>query len=677
MLGFMEPPQMFSTRKRRFGKSFFSPVEPLDSDDDEGESPEQGEGKRPDERTGLLEGSDGRTARACHAGASRCRRGLAAYFNDEPREESTWFKAVTRIFSRSAAYRFSGRGHHAKQFDVQLVPLAPASTSDGSSSDAPPDATSAADVFRALCSLAAINAADFAARDATASSRDSKRRSHAAANNSSNGKRLAENATYYGGIDTDPSPAALAHVRRSSAITAHDFLVGHGISFIEKASAAEWASATVVNAVGDEVESDDNELTSFTPVVVADLDLIKNRADIWTALINAQPPDGRTLRVARGFLAWNMFYLFAMSIMSNYVTLTRTVGCAIAILSHLGMWLFFLLPPLQYYVFTRTDSLVAILRVPDAQKAANQQATVVVQTGDAVQDVDDQVVVTSVPSEFGDDHSAIQAGSINKGSLAVVEYDHRAAAGAPATATAAPPAGVQSKDLVFPRPLAQPFLTSIRGPDLWLFWLGLAGIFGTGPVVVQNAEQMYTALAGPTAPAKGATLVISLIGVGTAFGRAGFALLESQLLSPRRMTATLMLPLPSLIAGVAVLLLFVTPVVVLWMPFMVIAIAYGGAFAVLLLSARQIFTVDLSLHYLFLYTSGLTSVAVGLGAFGPWYDKVSQEQHAAAGKCYGTKCVVQPMLVMAAMCLAGAVFGALFHLRWVKRNGLSPLGRLH
>jgi hypothetical protein len=238
-------------------------------------------------------------------------------------------------------------------------------------------------------------------------------------------------------------------------------------------------------------------------------------------------------------------------------------------------------------------------------------------------------------------------------------------------------ATVHSNELNFPRPYLEPFSGTIRTPDLWLFWLAMIGILSTGATVQQNCEQIYHALGGPTAPAQGGTLAVSMVGVGSALGRVFIGVMDNKVLLPRRITATVLLPLPPLLAGLGSLLLFAMPTSAMWLPIAMVSTAYGANWATLLLAVRQVYAVDVSQHYLFLYSAGLASVAVGVGMFGPWYDRTSREQHAAPGKCYGADCVTLPVLVMAGLCAFSVVMAVVFHLRWVRRNGLTRLGAMH
>merc|ERR1712000_250621 len=88
---------------------------------------------------------------------------------------------------------------------------------------------------------------------------------------------------------------------------------------------------------------------------------------------------------------------------------------------------------------------------------------------------------------------------------------------------------------------------------------------------------------------KAASLTISLMGIGSALGRIIVGLIDEKFLSVRRISITILFPICPGLMVLSFLLPFVIPSdsPFLWFPFFLNSLAFGGSWAVVLLSMRQ------------------------------------------------------------------------------------------
>ena len=227
------------------------------------------------------------------------------------------------------------------------------------------------------------------------------------------------------------------------------------------------------------------------------------------------------------------------------------------------------------------------------------------------------------------------------------------------------------EEVILPNPYNLHFLQHVRTWDCWLFWLALTGISSTGGTLVAAAYQMFASLSKGQLDSSAPTLNIGLIGIGGALGRILIGLFEETFLTPRRYPASIIFPIPPLPALLGLVLMPFVPPTALWFPFFLVSCGYGMSWALLLLNARQMFSVDVAQNYLFIFSAGLPTVALQRGVLGPWYDAATERQGAAPGKCLGIECVSLPIIVMAGMCLVGVLLSFWVHVRWMRRNGLG------
>jgi hypothetical protein len=176
-----------------------------------------------------------------------------------------------------------------------------------------------------------------------------------------------------------------------------------------------------------------------------------------------------------------------------------------------------------------------------------------------------------------------------------------------------------------------------------------------------------------TKMSRDASLTVSLMGAGSGIGRILVGVIEATILQPKRMSASILLPIPALLMAASCLIPFVlrpnSPA--LPAPFVLNALAYGSSWAVVLLSMRQMVAVDTAQFYMFLFLSGASSLIFGRVFLGPYYDEELNKQHAKPGQCVGIECISVSLYVMAIASGMSFLFSLVVHWRWMKRNGLG------
>ena len=388
---------------------------------------------------------------------------------------------------------------------------------------------------------------------------------------------------------------------------------------------------------------------------------------VEAALATHVPADPRVMGVALALLLFNVSYLSVASAVLLYAApLSRAACVLLAIGGHAAVLSFFVLPALRYYAWPPTrgvrvtflaegDTAVPVSALSDAAAAAAN---------------DDVEMYDDVPGE----------------------RQQR-------------PQSYTRLQMVFPAMHTERFTSNLcTSADLWLLFFSVAAVWGSGSTVIANVIQLFDALAGDHArgsqqqriimmqPSQStsvaasvsggnrpASLCVAVMGVGSAVGRIVAGSLDGALLTPHRLSTTVLLPLPPLIMALAsVLALAVDGCGAVWvfLPFFLNSFAYGSSWAITLLVVRQMFSVDTGQHYMFLFVSGASSVVFGRAVLGPSYDRELQRQHAPPGQCIGVACVDVVFWTIAAACTCSTLLSVAVHLRWMRRNGLRALQSL-
>lgn len=385
----------------------------------------------------------------------------------------------------------------------------------------------------------------------------------------------------------------------------------------------------------------------------------KNEPRIEIALLE-EFPMARAVQIAGfGILAANFLFLWTCSLVAIYVELDERTRQGLAVTSNVLVFGFFLMPFVnRYYCPPNYGAKVVI----GEEKPSKKKMLM-----DKKSDDDDQVPTTKTKIAE-DKRNLLSSASSSPTNVVRDETENN---DADVSSIQQQQQQHVNKEVVLPEPYNCRFIDHIKTWDCWLFWLALAGISSTGGTLVAAAYQLFESLAKHELNSSAATLNIGLMGIGGAFGRIVIGWVDLFFLTPRRYSASMILPIPSFVALLGLILMPLVSPPALWLPFFLVSCGYGMSWAALLLNARQMFSVDVAQNYLFIFSAGLPTVALQRGVIGPWYDRATREQDAAPGKCLGLECVSLPIAVMGAVCFVGILLSWWVHVRWMRRNGFS------
>lgn len=203
------------------------------------------------------------------------------------------------------------------------------------------------------------------------------------------------------------------------------------------------------------------------------------------------------------------------------------------------------------------------------------------------------------------------------------------------------------------------FLYNLRHrPLLWcLLWTCFCNI-GTGVVIVMNSAQIYRALNNNVFIVSTNTLIVALMGVGSALSRVIVGTIDNTL-EKRRMHAvgesllqsapllTALYPVSSLVAILGLIFLLVLPVEAILVPLVLLSMSYGFIWATSALCVRQMFACDVGKHYNWCFFGAVaSSIALNRYCFGEVYDNVASTQLDVYPFCRGLVCIRTCMLVL-------------------------------
>jgi hypothetical protein len=106
------------------------------------------------------------------------------------------------------------------------------------------------------------------------------------------------------------------------------------------------------------------------------------------------------------------------------------------------------------------------------------------------------------------------------------------------------------------------------------------------------------------------------------------------------------------------------------LPFVINALAYGGSWAVVLLVVRVMLKVDIALIYTLLFQGGCFSLVIARGVLG------SDMNEGTCNSKGGKHCLLRTNIVTLVGLCVSLFCSVLLHVRFQKRNGLSPLEAL-
>lgn len=207
------------------------------------------------------------------------------------------------------------------------------------------------------------------------------------------------------------------------------------------------------------------------------------------------------------------------------------------------------------------------------------------------------------------------------------------------------------------------FFRNCLRPTLILMWVVGFCVSGCIIVVSLNAGDMYNAIAEEVGENKQRTLYVALISIGSAIGRLTMSFIEvfTQSKPPaRRIPITVFYIVAPFLCMVAFVLFLVVPAVGLVAPFILVGIGNGFYAACEVLTARTIFSVDISKHYNSLFFAEMLAIIfMNRLLYGEIMTKNSVTITTAAGPrhvCLGRKpCLQTTFIVMVVLGAVGTV----------------------
>ncbi|KEG08866.1 hypothetical protein DQ04_06281010 [Trypanosoma grayi] len=207
--------------------------------------------------------------------------------------------------------------------------------------------------------------------------------------------------------------------------------------------------------------------------------------------------------------------------------------------------------------------------------------------------------------------------------------------------------------------------------DIWLlFWTCFCN-WGTGHLIVANVTQIYRSMNNNHYVASANTLYITLIGVGSAFGRvitgciemvidkrayAAYEKLQQQQRyqqqlpilphTKRKLHIIMVYPLPSVLMTLSLGILLLIPVEGIVVPLVLISFALGYSLACTTLVVRSLFAREVGKHYNFLFFgSSCANIALNRFMFGELFDREGRRT-GMYPHCAGRRCVQTSFLIL-------------------------------
>ena len=211
---------------------------------------------------------------------------------------------------------------------------------------------------------------------------------------------------------------------------------------------------------------------------------------------------------------------------------------------------------------------------------------------------------------------------------------------------------------------------NVRLFDMWLVWYTCLCTWGAMAMVNTNTDEIYAALAGPGNYSKERSSVyVSIFGIASALGRIVVGAVHPRM-NAREIPIWYVLPVASLVMAVGCVLFLIIPAAGLIVPFFVVGLATGVAWGGIVLVMKRLFK-EPGRHYSFLYTAGmLTPILFSTLLFSLAFAHESRKQgQAQTSVCYGTACILIPMLICAFLNITSVAVGVVF-CRRVDRGSL-------
>ncbi|KAG5485367.1 hypothetical protein LSCM4_06003 [Leishmania orientalis] len=212
------------------------------------------------------------------------------------------------------------------------------------------------------------------------------------------------------------------------------------------------------------------------------------------------------------------------------------------------------------------------------------------------------------------------------------------------------------------------FIQNLCTLELWALWWTLLCVFGAEFVIIYNATFILGALQG-SMPAPSLTALLTVLnGVGSAVGRLMMSFFEvwsQKRKAEDRVPITIALFFPTTTIIISIVLFLALPAAALPLPYVIAAIGNGFCAASQILVARTIFAKDPAKHYHFCFSATMVaSVLLNRFLYGEWYTVQAEKQARGDKLCYGKRCVLMPLLVLAGLACSAFVTDVIVHFRY-------------
>ncbi|KAG5483897.1 hypothetical protein CUR178_06896 [Leishmania enriettii] len=212
------------------------------------------------------------------------------------------------------------------------------------------------------------------------------------------------------------------------------------------------------------------------------------------------------------------------------------------------------------------------------------------------------------------------------------------------------------------------FIHNLTTLELWALWWTMFTVVGAEFVIIYNARFILIALQSAPVDESLSTMLTVLNGVGSAVGRLMMSFFEvwsQKRKAEDRVPITIALFFPTTTIIISIVLFLVLPAAALPLPYVVAALGNGFLAGVIILVPRTIFAKDPAKHYHFCFTASMmASLVFNRFLYGEWYTVQAEKQARGDKLCYGKRCVLMPLLVLAGLACSAFVTDVIVHLRY-------------
>ncbi|KAG5510429.1 hypothetical protein GH5_06628 [Leishmania sp. Ghana 2012 LV757] len=212
------------------------------------------------------------------------------------------------------------------------------------------------------------------------------------------------------------------------------------------------------------------------------------------------------------------------------------------------------------------------------------------------------------------------------------------------------------------------FIHNLTTLELWALWWTMFTVVGAEFVIIYNARFILIALQSAPVDESLSTMLTVLNGVGSAVGRLMMSFFEvwsQKRKAEDRVPITIALFFPTTTIIISIVLFLTLPAAALPLPYVVAALGNGFLAGVIILVPRTIFAKDPAKHYHFCFTASMmASLVFNRFLYGEWYTVQAEKQARGDQLCYGKRCVLMPLLVLAGLSCSAFVTDVIVHFRY-------------